>query len=58
MGDRRQEIVFIGQGLNPEAVTKLLDACLANEAEMLAAELGQLSDPLFGEEEEEEEEES
>jgi hypothetical protein len=32
-GDRRQEIVFIGESLDVEAVTKAVDACLLTEAE-------------------------
>ena len=69
--DRRQELVFIGQGLKHEAIQKLLDKCLLDDKEM---EMGpekweeefadvdklQLSlgdDDEEGEEEEEEEEE-
>ncbi|KAL4922055.1 CobW/HypB/UreG, nucleotide-binding domain-containing protein [Aspergillus aurantiobrunneus] len=33
-GDRRQELVFIGEGLNPEEITKLLDECLLDDADM------------------------
>lgn len=33
-GDRRQEIVFIGEKLNREGITKALDACLLNAKEM------------------------
>ncbi|PYH93576.1 CobW domain protein [Aspergillus ellipticus CBS 707.79] len=33
-GDRRQEIVFIGEGIDPEAITGLLDECLLDGAEM------------------------
>lgn len=32
-GDRRQEIVFIGAGMNREARTRELDACLLTEKE-------------------------
>lgn len=32
--DRRQEIVFIGQGLKQDALTKALDACLVREDEL------------------------
>ena len=35
-GDRRQEIVFIGQGLDQEQASRALDACLLNEEELAA----------------------
>ena len=35
-GDRRQEIVFIGQGLDEEQARRALDACLLNEVELVA----------------------
>ncbi len=35
-GDRRQEIVFIGQGLDEENARRALDACLLNEVELAA----------------------
>ncbi|MEM7304922.1 MAG: zinc metallochaperone GTPase ZigA [Pseudomonadota bacterium] len=34
-GDMRQELVFIGQGLDKEAMTKALDDCLLTEDEVL-----------------------
>ena len=34
-GDMRQELVFIGQGLDQEGITKALDECLLNEDELL-----------------------
>jgi sodium-dependent phosphate transporter len=33
-GDRRQELVFIGEGLDVDAVTKLLDECLLDDKDM------------------------
>lgn len=33
-GDRQQEIVFIGENLDSEAITELLDSCLLNDNEM------------------------
>jgi G3E family GTPase len=35
-GDMRQELVFIGQGLDKESVIAELDACLLNDEELLA----------------------
>ena len=34
-GDMRQELVFIGQGLDKKATTKALDKCLLNEEDVL-----------------------
>ena len=34
-GDMRQELVFIGQGLDKQAMTEALDECLLSEAEVL-----------------------
>lgn len=34
-GDMRQELVFIGQGLDQKAMTKALDKCLLSEEEVL-----------------------
>ncbi|KAF9889519.1 hypothetical protein FE257_007229 [Aspergillus nanangensis] len=33
-GDRRQELVFIGESIDTTAITELLDECLLNEQEM------------------------
>jgi Cobalamin synthesis protein cobW C-terminal domain len=33
-GDRRQEIVFIGEGIDPEKISHVLDECLLNDKEM------------------------
>ncbi len=47
-GDRRQEIVFIGAGMDREDLTHQLDACLLREAEFAAgpAAWGRLRDPF------------
>ena len=47
-GDMRQELVFIGQGLNKEAMTRTLDECLLSEDELLQgrAYWATLNDPF------------
>ena len=47
-GDRRQEIVFIGQELDEEQARRALDACLLNERELVAGpdSWKQLPDPF------------
>ena len=34
-GDMRQELVFIGQGLNKNKITQLLDNCLLSDTDLL-----------------------
>lgn len=57
-GDRRQEIVIIGQDLDEAAITSLLDACLLDDSEMQMGSMGwtQLPDPFPAWESEEEDE--
>jgi len=47
-GDRRQELVYIGIGMDELALRELLDACLLTEAELAAGPLAwaQLPDPF------------
>lgn len=47
-GDMRQELVFIGQNLDQNQVTRALDECLLNDDELLAgkAQWQQLPDPF------------
>ena len=47
-GDRRQEIVLIGIGMDKEKLTAMLDACLLTNEEMRKGKIGwkQLSDPF------------
>lgn len=47
-GDMRQELVFIGQGLDAEAMTQRLDECLLSEEEMTRGETywASLDDPF------------
>ncbi|MBR0681774.1 GTP-binding protein [Roseomonas eburnea] len=49
-GDRRQEIVFIGVGMDEAGLRQDLDACLLTEAEMTAGAEGwaKLADPFPG----------
>ncbi|WP_041522215.1 zinc metallochaperone GTPase ZigA [Gilvimarinus agarilyticus] len=47
-GDMRQELVFIGQGLNQTVITERLNACLLNDDELMAGKdyWKKLSDPF------------
>lgn len=47
-GDMRQELVFIGQGLDQQAMTRALDSCLLSENEVLKGKdyWATLSDPF------------
>ena len=49
-GDRRQELVLIGEDLDEAALRARLDACLLSDEEMGLGQLGwrYLSDPLPG----------
>ena len=52
-GDRRQEIVMIGEKLDEEALTKLFDGCLLSKAEMKKWEKVMRDTKLSAEEQEE-----
>ena len=47
-GDMRQELVFIGQGLDQKKITKLLDECLLSDADLLSGKdyWAQFPDPF------------
>ena len=47
-GDMRQELVFIGQGLDQKRITKLLDECLLSDSDLLLGEdyWAQFPDPF------------
>ena len=47
-GDRRQEIVFIGQNMDAAEATAALDACLLTDAELAAGQAAwsQYTDPF------------
>jgi G3E family GTPase len=46
-GDRHQEIVFIGQDMEKDAIERELEECLCTEAEIVAMERGQVFKDLF-----------
>ncbi|NJS14106.1 MAG: GTP-binding protein [Sphingopyxis sp.] len=45
-GDRRQQLVFIGIGMDEAIIRKALDACLVSEAELLVDQWAKLDDPF------------
>ena len=47
-GDMRQELVFIGQGLNQDKITELLDQCLLSDDDLLKGRkhLSKFEDPF------------
>ncbi len=47
IGDRRQEMVFIGQGLDEKKIVELLDGCLLNDEEMKdESKWSEMTDPF------------